>query len=92
MNITNRKKISRNAHDQRTHWHSDCQLNCQISLSHVYCTSKRDYYILDTTVSNILIIEEEVLECLNFSIPFFLLHSQVFKVFKVLWIHLVVAT
>ena len=35
---------------------------------YVYCTSKLDYYILDTPISNRLIIEQGVSECLNFSI------------------------
>ena len=29
-------KSSSNAHDQRTPWHSDWQLNCQICLFYVY--------------------------------------------------------
>ena len=60
-------KISQNAHDQRTVWHSDWQLNCQIFLFYVYCTSKLDFYILNAPVSNRLILEQGVSECLNIS-------------------------
>ena len=86
-------KISWNAHDQRTLWHSDWQLNCQICLFYVYCTSKLDFYILDAPVSNRLIIKQEVSECLNISIV--VEHTIPFTSFetrylKVLWIHLVV--
>ena len=72
--------------------HSDWQLNCQICLFYVYITSKLHYYILDVPVSNRFIIEQEVSECLNFSIVVeHRYHSQVFKQYvKVLWIHLVV--
>ena len=64
--LTSWMKISWNAHDKRTFWHSDWQLNCQICLFYVYCTSKPDYYILDAPVSNRLITEQEVSECLDF--------------------------
>ena len=60
-------KISWNAHDQRALWHSDCQLNCEICLFYVYCTSKLDFYILDAPASNRLIIQQGVSESLNIS-------------------------
>ena len=60
-------KVSWNAHDQKTLWYSDWQLNCQICLFYVYCTSKLDFYILDAPISNRL-IKQGVSECLNISI------------------------
>ena len=52
-------KISWNVHDQKTLSHSDWQLNCQICLFYVYCTSKLDLYILDDApVSKRLIIDQ----------------------------------
>ena len=60
-------KIVWNAHDQRTLWHIDWQLNYQICLFYVYCTSKFDFYILDAPASNTLIIKQGVSECPNIS-------------------------
>ena len=60
-------KIPWNAHDRRTLWHSDWQLNSEICLFYVYCTSKLTFYILDVPVSNRLIIEQGVSEFLNIS-------------------------
>ena len=42
-------------------------MNCEICLFYAYCTSKLDFYILDTPVSSRLIIEQEFSECLNIS-------------------------
>ena len=53
-------KISWNAHDQRTLWHSDWELDCQVCLFYVSCTSKCDFYILDAPVSNRLITKQGV--------------------------------
>ena len=65
--LTSWEKISSNAHDQRTLWHSDWQLNCQICLFYVYCASKLGFSMLDAPVSNRVIIEQGVSECLNFT-------------------------
>ena len=53
---------------KRTLWHAYWQLNCQIYLFYVYCTSKLDYYIVDAPLSNRLNIKQGVSEYLNFSI------------------------
>ena len=74
MDVTNKdtlevmKEISWNVYDQRTLWHSDRQLDCEICLFYVYYSSKLDYYILDESVSDTLIIEQRVSESLNFSV------------------------
>ena len=73
-------KISWNAHDQRTPWHSDWQLNCQICLFYVYSTSKLDFYVLDVPESNRFIMERVVPDCLNIStVVEHTYHSQFFK-------------
>ena len=61
-------KTFSNVRDQRTLCNSYGQLNCQISLFYVYCTTKLDYYIFDAPISNRLIIDQVVSEYLNFSI------------------------
>ena len=50
------------------------QLNCQICLFYVYCTSKLDFYILDAPISKRLISEQGVSECNTMQY-----HWQVFK-------------
>ena len=73
MDVTNNTlltswiKISSNGYDQRTLWNSDWQLNCQICLFYVYCASKLNFSMLDAPVSNRVIIEQGVSECLNFT-------------------------
>ena len=86
-------KLSSNAHDQRTFWHSDWQLNCQICLFYVYYASKFDFSMLDAPISSRVIIKQGAAECLNFTtvvehaIPFTSFQT---RYLKVLSIHLVV--
>ena len=66
--VTSWVKVSLNAHDQRTLWHSGWQLKCQICLFYVNYNSKLDFYNFGGPVSDKLIIEQGVSECLNISI------------------------